>query len=140
MIREKPVFGWGFNNFDYFNEGFKTSVGFIENQSRSTSHNTFLSIFAEMGFIGIFLYMLPVVWWFGVSLITWRRLPNSGWMDRSWLVIFWLFMLFHFTINNFIDMIRFHAFGNVIWWLGLAFIANIVTQPKLDNQSSLTGE
>lgn len=133
MIEEKPLFGWGYFNFDYFKESFKTRVGFIENRSRSTSHNTFLSIFAEMGVIGIFLYMLPMVWWLWGSLMVWKKLPNKGWMDKSWLLFLWLFLIYHFTVNNFIDMIRFHSFGIATWWLGLAFVANIVTRPDIEN-------
>lgn len=134
MINEKPVFGWGFLNYDLYKEGFKTNVGTIENQSTSTSHNTFLSILAELGIVGFSLYMLPFIWWLIVSFKMWKKLPDDGWMGKSWLMVFWLFLLFLFTVNNFLDMIRFHLIGNALWWIGLAFVGNILTQPKINRQ------
>jgi O-antigen ligase len=124
MFLERPLFGWGYRNYDLFMKQFRTNVGNIALQLQSTSHNTYLTILAELGLIGLILYMFPVVWYIFLSLKEWDLLSSNTLTGRRWLIALWLFMLFHFTVNNFIDMIRFHAFGNTMWWMGLGLIAS----------------
>jgi O-antigen ligase len=127
MIRAKPLSGWGFFNYDHFDEQFKGRVGnFAVRYQDQTSHNTFLLIITELGFPGLLLYLFPAFWWLLLTRKVWRRLPEHGF--RSWhlLAILWLLMLDHFTVNNFMEMIQSYPLGTTIWWLALGLIASLV--------------
>ena len=130
MIEAKPLTGWGWGNYDRYNVSFKTRVGDIAIDTKGTSHNTYLSIMAELGLPTFLLYMFPVGWWFYLSLKVWRHLPPRNLLGSRLLIMLWLLMLHIFVVTNFMDMIRFHPFGTSIWWMTLGLIASIV-QPYL---------
>jgi O-antigen ligase len=126
MIAAKPLFGWGFGNYDRYDRRFQTRVGNIPVGDDITSHNTYLSIMAEMGLIGFLFYIFPLVWWFLRSVKVWRRLPRDGFWNRSLLVMLWLLLLHMAIVTMVMDMVRFHPFGTTIWWAVLALIGNMV--------------
>lgn len=125
MILERPWFGWGFGTYDIYDEQFKTRVGDLAIRPQETSHNTYLLITAEMGLVGLVLYLLPAVWWLKRSIRSWQYLPRSGIRSRALLALLWLLMLDHFTVSNFMDMVQANLFGTTIWWLALALIAGL---------------
>ena len=134
MIMAKPVFGWGFGNYDRYDRQFQVRVNDIPVRRDETSHNTYLSILAELGLIGFSLYIFPLGWWSVRSVRAWRRLPRDGFGGRSWLAMLWLLLVHMIIVTNFMDMIRFHLFGTTIWWMALAFVGNIVdSQLEFDN-------
>jgi O-antigen ligase len=127
MIEAKPLWGWGYGNYDRHDYQFYSRVGNIRVSKRDkTSHNTYLSIMAEMGLIGFLLYIFPVGWWFVLSIKTWRRLPKDGFWSGPLLVMLWLLLLDHIIVSNFMDMFRFNHFGTTIFWMALGLIANLV--------------
>jgi O-antigen ligase len=126
MIEAKPLWGWGFGNYDHHDYQFYTRVGNISVGQDRTSHNTYLSIMAEMGLIGFFLYIFPVGWWFVLSIKSWRRLPQDGFWSWPLLVMLWLLLLDHIIVSNFMDMFRFNHFGTTILWMALGLIADMV--------------
>ena len=126
MIEEKPLFGWGYGNYDSYDNQFKTAVGDIIVRSDNTSHNTYLTIMAEMGLIAFLLYIFPLAYWLVHSVNAWRWLPQRGFWSKRLLIIFWLVIVAHVVVSNFMDMIRFHEFGTTIWWMTLALIASMV--------------
>lgn len=126
MIEEKPVFGWGYGNYDVYDEQFKERVGGIAVQEGGTSHNTPLTIMVELGATGYILYILPAIIWLLRSIAVRRRMPQQGLLSRPLLVMLWLALLHHFTVTNFMDMFRFHVFGITIWWMALGLIGSIV--------------
>ena len=126
MIAAKPVFGWGFGNYDRYDRRFQKRVGDVPVRNDMTSHNTYLSIMAEMGLIGFLFYIFPLVWWFLLSIKFWRRLPRDGFWSRRLLVMLWLLLLHMAIVNTVMDMVRFHLFGTTIWWIALALIGNMV--------------
>ena len=126
MIAAKPVFGWGFGNYDRYDRRFQKRVGDVPVRNDMTSHNTYLSIMAEMGLIGFLFYIFPLVWWFLLSMKFWRRLPRDGFWSRRLLVMLWLLLLHMAIVNTVMDMVRFHLFGTTIWWIALALIGNMV--------------
>jgi len=126
MIEAKPLWGWGFYNYDRYDYQFYTRVGNIAVTHDGTSHNTYLTIMVEMGLIGFLLYMFPLGWWFMRSIKVWRRLPKKGFWSRSLLVMLGLVMIHLFIVSNFMDTIRFHEFGTTLWWMALGFVANVV--------------
>ena len=135
MIRERPAFGWGFGNYNLYDDRFKTRVLDIEVDEGSTSHNTYLSIMAELGLVGFGLYMFTPVWWLALSARVWKRLPRDGLMGRSLLIVLWLAMLDNFLVSNFMDMVRHEPLGTGLWWIALGLIANYV-YPRLPAEVS----
>lgn len=127
MIRARPLFGWGWGNYNLYADQFKESVGdIISGQHRSTSHNTYLSIMAELGVIALFLYLFPVLWWLAKSIMVSRKMPQHGFWSWRLLAMLWLLMLDHIIVSNFMDMVRFNLFGTTVWWLALGLIASMV--------------
>lgn len=127
MIETKPWFGWGYGNYDLYNRQFLGRVGSISAvDHEATSHNSFLSMAAELGVPLLLLYMFPVLWWLLLTLKVWRRMPRDGFWSWPLLAVMWLFILDWFTVANFMDMMRLNFFGTTMWWMGLGFIANSV--------------
>ncbi len=135
MTKQKPWLGWGFLKYDRYDRQFQQRVGNIPVRGDGTSHNTYLTILAELGVIAFGLYMFPVVWWLILSVRRWSQLPRDGFWSRSLLVSLWIVILHMSIVTSAMDMIRFHYFGTTLWWMVLAFIANLVeTPPQLENQ------
>jgi O-antigen ligase len=126
MVKAKPLFGWGYGTYDQYDNQFKTRVGDIPVRADSTSHNTYLTIMAELGVIGFLFYVFPLAYWLVLSLKAWRWLPQRGFWSRKLLSMLWLAIMAHIIVSNLMDMIRFHSFGTTIWWLTLGLIANMV--------------
>lgn len=126
MIEAKPWLGWGFANYDRYDEQFKTRVQNLPPRDEQTSHNTFLLFMAEMGTISLPLYAIPTIWWLLQSRKVWRRMPQQGMFSWHLLAMLWLLLLDHFVVSNFMDMIQANLFGTTIWWLVLGLIANLV--------------
>ncbi len=59
MIDRKPLFGWGYGRYDFFDENFRVQIGNIVNENDKTSHNTFLTVMAEQGIPALLLYLFP---------------------------------------------------------------------------------
>lgn len=136
MIEAQPLFGWGYQNYDLFNAQFKEDVGTISAAGNiNTSHNTYLTVAAELGILALVLYAIPTLWWLISSVRVWSRLPRSGFWSRSLLVLLWLALLANFTVSNFMDMIRYNIFGTTIFWMGLGLIATLIS--TVDENTSL---
>jgi O-antigen ligase len=127
MIEAKPWFGWGYGNYDLFNRQFLGRVGDISNvDHEATSHNSFLSMAAELGVPLLLLYMFPPLWWLLQTRKVRGRMPQEGFWSWPLLAIMWLFMLDWFMVANFMDMMRLNFFGTTMWWMGLGFIASMI--------------
>jgi O-antigen ligase len=127
MIASKPWTGWGYDTYDTYDEKFKVSVANIAaKEDAQTSHNTYLTVMAELGVPALLLVLFPAGWWLLLSKKVWQRLPKSGFQSWHLLAMLWLLMLDHFTVSNFMDMYRFNLFGTTVWWLALGLIANLV--------------
>ncbi len=127
MFEAKPLFGWGYANFDQFDRQFQERVGDLVNPGEKdhSSHNFFLSILAEQGIIGMLLFMTPFILWLARSIIILPKMPRDGVLNRNLLIILWLVVLNSFVVNNFLNLIVIYGLG--IWWITLGLIANVVT-------------
>lgn len=138
MINERPLFGWGYDNYDLYNANFKQDVGSISAAGNiNTSHNTYLTIAAELGIPALVLFLLPTLWWLVQSVRVWDRLPRVGFWSRSLIALLWLALLAEFAVSNFMDMVRFNLFGSTLWWVMLALIANLLS-PYIESKSEPT--
>jgi O-antigen ligase len=125
MFAAKPVFGWGFGNFDKYDRQFQGRVGDIVNAEKDhASHNVYLTLIAEQGIIGVVFFLFPVFWWLWLSVKAWPLLPKEGFWSRKLLVILWAELLFHVIVNNFSNMRVVYGLG--IWWVTLALIATYI--------------
>jgi O-antigen ligase len=126
MIEQRPFFGWGYYNYDVYDEQFKQRVGNLAIRDSQTSHNQFLLIASELGLGGLLLYLLPPAWLLLLSIKVGRRMPMDGFRSRPFLVMLWLVLLHHVIVNNFMEMFESYLFGTTIWWIALGLIAAIV--------------
>ena len=131
MIKLKPFFGWGYGNQNRYSGQFirRTDDTPIVS-TKLSSHNTFLTIAAELGLVGFFLYMFPFAWWLMLTIKILPRMPEKGLWSRSLLIVLWLIIVNHIVVGNFIDL-RYTPFGHALWWLTLGLVANLVF-PYLD--------
>jgi len=126
MFQLKPVFGWGYGNFDQYDRQFQARVADLANDNKDhASHNLYLTTVAEQGIVGLALYMAPVVGLFIATLKVFPKLPKSGFWSRKLLIIFWFVILSFFIVNNFSNMRV--VFGLGMWWITLGLIANLVS-------------
>jgi O-antigen ligase len=142
MFYARPVFGWGFGNYDRYDWKFMERVGETTptkwQVQEGTSHHTYLTILAEMGVVGLFFYALPVIWWLALSFKAFLRLPNQGYWSRRWLVALWLPMVAHIMIAQDLDM-RFFYYCLTLFWINLGFIANIVQTAFRPREAGVAG-
>jgi len=130
MIVQKPIFGWGYDNHERFDEQFRTGVLGLADQAAHTSHHTYLLMTAEVGLVGLFLYLLPALWLLGATYQGWGQVKSGGLLGREMLVMLWLLLADHFIVGNFTDLIRSNFFSTSMWWLVLGWIANIIQTAK----------
>jgi O-antigen ligase len=126
MFEEKPIFGWGYDNFDRFDRTYQSRFADLVNPDEKdlTSHNTYLTILAEQGIVGLALFLAPLVWLLYRSLQVSSRLSRSGLMGREMLYLLWLVIMAYFVVNNFAPMGV--VFGLGLNWITLGFIAQII--------------
>jgi O-antigen ligase len=124
MFEAKPVYGWGYGNFDLYDRQFQGRVGDAVPRNDHASHNLFLTVLSEQGFTGLSLYLAPVIALFALTLKNWRKLPPEGFWSRKLLAILWLVIASHVIVNNFSNMRN--VFGLGVWWITLALIANLL--------------
>jgi O-antigen ligase len=134
MFETKPVYGWGYGNFDIYDRQFQGRVGNLAvPRNDHASHNLYLTILSEQGFTGLALYLAPVVALFALTLKKWRKLPSEGFWSRKLLAILWLVIASHVIVNNFSNMRN--VFGLGIWWITLALIASFLYQAVKSDRS-----
>jgi O-antigen ligase len=133
MFEAKPIFGFGYENFNRFDYQYQQRVGNLVYPSKDhSSHNLYLTILAEQGLVGIVLYLGPAFWWLGRTKSRWRNLPRSGLLSRNLVGFLWFAIGAHFIVNNFSRM---HVpFGLGVYWLSLALIAAVLSHPATKPQ------
>lgn len=126
MSRDYPWTGAGPNNFyDYYKAytitAFKTWVS--RNPERSTTHNYFLFMLVEQGFIAMVLYGVWILVIFGYGQHVYHRVKSNRFYGIALLSV--LSMLGAFFINNFFsELIETDKIGG-LFLLGLAIIVAI---------------
>jgi len=123
MIIEKPVLGWGYDSLNsnlanYYRQVGAASIVF----GFTTSHNTFLTIFTELGLAGILLYLSPLLWLI-IKSFKWLRGNPIKSSNQMFLITIWISSIQYFIVSNFMDM-RFFPIGLTLCWMILGMIAN----------------
>ncbi|MBI5030577.1 MAG: O-antigen ligase family protein [Chloroflexi bacterium] len=137
MIEARPLFGWGFGNYDLFDDAYRVITIDPDSvrEGDHTSHNTFFTIMAEQGIPALVFYLFPALWWFLTTIALWQRMPATGFWSRTLIALLWLLILDHLTVSMFMDMLRFNTFGTTIYWMALGLIANVLTRTQQESES-----
>ncbi|MDP9464009.1 MAG: O-antigen ligase family protein [Actinomycetota bacterium] len=123
MILDKPLAGFGYGNFERFDEGYKQRVGDIPLILGGSAHNTYLNLLAELGIPATLLYLSPPIVLLALTFRLWlrrRRLPQVDW---RFITILWLAIVDQFVVNNFLEIIHFSFWATSLWWLTLGLLA-----------------
>lgn len=131
MFSERPVAGWGYENFDRFDYQFAGQFGNLIYPDRDhASHNLYLTLLAEQGLIGFVLFLGPMVYWLRETIRVYPRLPTDGYVSGNLVIVSWLLILSHLVVNNFTRMQLPFGFG--VWWIALGFVASTVARFRPD--------
>lgn len=123
MIRDQPLAGFGYGNFERFDEAYKQRVGDIPLILGGSAHNTYLNMLAELGIPATLLYLLPPLVLLGLSYRLWRRHRASKVIDWRFVSILWFAVLDQFVVNNFLEIIHSSFWATSLWWITLGLIA-----------------
>ena len=127
MIQLRPVIGFGYGNFELFDESFKVRVDNMPAQEGS-AHHTFLALAAENGLLAVALYLFPVAWLLWLTLRRWRQVVSRDPLHGPLLVAMWLALAHQFVVMNFMDMLHSSSWGTALWWLCLGVIHVVLTR------------
>ena len=133
MIRERPLTGFGYGNFEFFDESYKTRLGDIPVQEGS-AHHTYLALAAENGVPALLLYMLPAAFLLYLTVSRWRGISERHPMHARLLVVLWLALVHQFTVTSFMDMLHSSPWGTAMWWLCLGLIHVLISQGSRPQQ------
>ncbi|RPI84972.1 MAG: O-antigen ligase family protein [Chloroflexi bacterium] len=134
MIRDKPIFGWGYGNHELYDEQYRTRVFDFAFSGENSSHNTYLLITAELGIVGILLYLLPAIWLFFKSRKVLPELPRAGFLGRPILFMLWFLIIDQIAVAALTDLIESNWYSTGVWWLILGLIMNIIEPYLRKNQ------
>lgn len=128
MFVSKPLFGWGYGNFDLYDRQFydNTVGSFTADNKDHASHNFFLSMLAEQGLVGFVLYLAPLIILFVETVKVYRRIPEHGFLSNKLIIILWLVMINMIVLNNFTNIRVVYALG--LWWITLGIIATTLNR------------
>lgn len=61
--KEKPVFGWGYLNFEHHSLEIKNRYGFAKPDYGGHAHNTILEVMASTGTVGLIAFLIWISFW-----------------------------------------------------------------------------
>ena len=123
MILDQPLAGFGYGNFERFDEAYKQRVGDIPLILGGSAHNTYLNMLAEFGIPATLVYLSPPLLLLALSNRLWRRHRRSKLVDWRFVSILWFAVLDQFVVNNFLEIIHSSFWATSLWWLTLGLIA-----------------
>ena len=123
MIRDEPLAGFGYGNFERFDERYKQRVGDIPLVLGGSAHNTYLNMLAELGIPATILYLAPPLILLGFTVRSWSRHRHTLLIDWRFVTILWLAVLDQFVVNNFLEIIHSSFWATSLWWITLGIIA-----------------
>jgi O-antigen ligase len=125
MIEDRPLTGFGFGNFELYDESYKQRVGDTPLILGGSAHNTYLNLLAELGIPAVVLYMAPVPW---LLVATYKRRQRLRRFGREWMLVMvlWLVVIDQLLVSNFLEIIHPLVWGTTLWWLALGLIAAVL--------------
>jgi O-antigen ligase len=123
MVEEQPIRGFGYGQFEKFDEQYKRSLGDVAFEEGGSLHNAWLGLAAENGIPAVVLFVLPAIL-LGIRSARQRHaLGRNGFLGIGLLLIMWGAVLDIFIVSNTMDMLHSGIWGTSLAWLGLGLIA-----------------
>jgi len=119
MIKDFPLTGVGWRNFGLFYEFYKPDSANISHYS----HNVFLQITAEMGPLGLVVFLAIIIKFFQLGLKVIRKKD-----EEQGLKIGLFFAGVAFLIHNLIELSFYFSQVALFWWIILGLISNFSSQ------------
>lgn len=123
MVEEQPLRGFGYGQFEKFDEQYKRAVGDVEYEAGGSLHNSWLGLAAENGIPAVLLYVLPAI----VLAVRWFRrrhtLRRGTFLGAGLVLVAWAGVLDVFVVSNTMDMLHSGTWGTMLAWIGLALVA-----------------
>jgi O-antigen ligase len=124
LARQKPVLGWGYGSFDRV----KNSQMFLGTSGQnqilgrgSTSHDTFLTILVETGFVGLLLFLAP---WVVLLPKAFERIRTAKLQER-WLLLVAFAVVFVYALSAATFDMRFFSYPEVLPFLALGLLRRL---------------
>lgn len=121
LAKQKPILGWGYGSFDRV----KNSQTFLGTSGQdqilgrgSTSHDTFLTILVETGFVGFVLFLAP----WGVLLPRAFERVRTANVEHRWLLLTGIAVIFVYALSAATFDMRFFSYPQVLPFLALGLL------------------
>lgn len=142
MFLEQPLFGQGFGSYDQRVYDFATSVfGMPTEVSLITSHNTMLTILAELGLLGFSLCVAAIVIALlpGLRALLTKRYEKT--VDRP-LLLSLLGGIAAYMANAMVIDMRFFSFAQSLFWfnLGLFYSLGVTAFKEKELESNVSAK
>jgi O-antigen ligase len=125
MYQEKPLFGWGYGNFDRFDRQFQRSVGGLALAEKDhASHNLYLTIAAEQGSIGLIFYLGPAAFAAFFAARNLRLFERGGFVSARLVFVLLGCLAVHVIVNNLANMRIVYGLG--LWWICVALVVHLI--------------
>lgn len=121
-FEQKPAFGWGIARFPEVNTTYHQAWPGVDWQLGwgYLSHNTHLAFAAELGTVGVVIWVAVLGSILGRSIAAWRKLPSRGIVSRPLVLAFWFSFLAWLLNAAVIDVRLFIAINAIIFtWAGM---------------------
>jgi O-antigen ligase len=121
-IQERPLLGYG---FAVFWNGLQGESAYIWRALKWTvpdSHNGFIDLWVDMGFVGFFLFCITFVQTL-IRAVTWVR------VTQSWITLWSLLLLVYLMLSNLSESALF-ARNSLIWVLYTALVFTLSLELK----------
>jgi putative inorganic carbon (HCO3(-)) transporter len=127
LIRQRPLFGWGYNTFD---EAKLTVASRDPRFDALSSHSTFLTVLAELGVVGLTLLLLPwiVIAWRAVSAT--RRGQAEAWIVGACVGVPAAYAIGALTFDT-----RFFAILTALPWITLGLLRSLLASQRTSIES-----
>jgi hypothetical protein len=136
MGMANPIFGVGYGNWsEEWYKYFHAIKGYDIPDLTDGNHNTFLGRFAELGFIGLILYLMIFYHMFRIGLRVYRK--SEGY-ERGFSLIFLLILISYIIGASFSDY-RNSPFLNITLFLLFGAVAGIEEQMASRTSFNRTG-
>jgi O-antigen ligase len=130
LFRQRPLFGYGYATFDRVKLTVPVSPTDVQIVETTTSHNTYLTVLAESGAVGLALLALP---WF---VIGWRAVA-AGWRGfaEPWIVGGCVGAAAAYALAAVTYDSRFFPFTSALPWITLGVARKVLAERRTGVES-----
>jgi O-antigen ligase len=130
LAERRPLIGWGYGSFDTV----KTTVPTNHPEAlANTSHNSFLTVLAELGAVGILLLLLPWFVLYGRAISAARRMSAERWFFVAVAGAVPVYVISASTYDT-----RFFSYVPALPWILLGLARRLLADEETRSQSTPT--